>query len=107
MLVVETPGDNRCRFEGKFRTLRSLPSGHGNELGFFSWLQNYRPHLGEPELAKLGPQRFFFKFTYHRPQRSICFGEILQFRQKCLGPPVLWDELGKAGVAHRKLGWIA
>ena len=28
-------GDCRCRFEGKFKTLRSLPSGHGIELGFF------------------------------------------------------------------------
>ena len=35
MLVVATPGDYRCRFEGKFKTLRSLPSGHGIELGFF------------------------------------------------------------------------
>ena len=28
-------GDCRCRFEGKFKTLRSLPSRHGIELGFF------------------------------------------------------------------------
>jgi len=35
MLVVKTPGDYRCRFEGKFKTLRSLLSGHGIELGFF------------------------------------------------------------------------
>ena len=39
----------------KFKSLRSLPSGHGIELGFFSQLQNYRPHPREPELAKVGP----------------------------------------------------
>ena len=39
MLVAATPMDYRCRFEGKFKTLRSLPSGHGIELGFFP---NYR-----------------------------------------------------------------
>ena len=33
-LVAMTSGDYRCRFEGKFKTLRSLPSGHGIELGF-------------------------------------------------------------------------
>ena len=55
MLVVVTPGDYRYRFKGKFKTLRSLPSGHGIKLGFFSQLQNYRPHPGEPELAKVGP----------------------------------------------------
>ena len=33
--MAVTPGDYRCRFEGKFKTLRSLPSGHGIELGFF------------------------------------------------------------------------
>jgi len=35
MLVVKTPEDYRCRFEGKIKTLRSLPSGHGIELVFF------------------------------------------------------------------------
>ena len=35
MLVAATPGDYRCRFDCKFKTLRSLPSGHGIELGFF------------------------------------------------------------------------
>ena len=33
--MAATPGDYRCIFEGKFKTLRSLPSGHGIELGFF------------------------------------------------------------------------
>jgi len=33
--VAATPGDCRCRFEGKFKTLRSLHFGHGIELGIF------------------------------------------------------------------------
>ena len=61
MLVAATPADYQCRFEGKFKTLRSLPSGHGIKLGFFSQLQNYRPHIREPGLAKVGPKRFFLK----------------------------------------------
>jgi len=56
--VATTPRDYRCRFEGKFKTLRSLPFGHGIELGFFLGLQNYRPHPREPELAKVGPRDF-------------------------------------------------
>ena len=43
-------------------TLRSLPFGHGIELGFFSWLQNYRPHPREHELAKVAPSDFSKKF---------------------------------------------
>jgi len=58
MLVAATPGDYRYRFKGNFKTLRSLLSGHTIELGFFSGLQNYKPHRGEPELAKVGPWRF-------------------------------------------------
>ena len=34
-LVAVTSGDYQRRFEGKFKTLRSLPSVHGIELGFF------------------------------------------------------------------------
>jgi len=60
-LVAMTSGDYRCRFEGKFKTLISLPSGHGIELGFFSQLQNYRPHPRETELAKMGQWRIFEK----------------------------------------------
>ena len=47
----------------------------------------------------------FRKITYHRPQNSVCFGEILQFRQRSLVPPVFQNELGKAGMAHMNLGW--
>ena len=61
MLVTTTPGDNRCRFEGKFETMRPLPSRHGTKLGFFSQLQNYRPHPREPELAKVDPSDFSIK----------------------------------------------
>ena len=32
------------------------------------------------------------------------FGEILQLNRRCLGSPVFRNELGKVGVAHRKLG---
>ena len=56
--MAETPRDYRCRFEGKFKTLRSLLSEQGIELGFFPQLQNYRPHPGEPRLAKVGPRDF-------------------------------------------------
>ena len=105
MLVAATPWDYRYRFKGKFKTLRSLPFGHRIKLGFFLGLQNYNPQHGEPEFAKVGPKRFFLKITYHRPESSVCFGEILQFRQRSLGPPVFRNELGKAGMAHRKLGW--
>jgi len=38
VLVAATPRDYQYRFEGKFKTMRSLPSGHGIELVFFSWL---------------------------------------------------------------------
>jgi len=55
MLVAATPRDYRCRFEGKFKTLRALPSKYGIELGLFSWLQNYNPHHGELEFAKVVP----------------------------------------------------
>ena len=51
-------GDCRCRFESKFKTLRYLPSGDGIELGFFSRLQNYRPHPREPKLEKWAPSDF-------------------------------------------------
>jgi len=54
MLVATTPWDYRYRFKGKFNTLRSLHFGHRIELGFFSGLQNYNPHHGEPEFAKVG-----------------------------------------------------
>ena len=33
--MAATLGDYQCRFDGKFKTLRSLPFGHGIELGFF------------------------------------------------------------------------
>ena len=33
--MAVTPGDSRCRFEGKFKTLRSLPSRDRIKLGFF------------------------------------------------------------------------
>ena len=34
-LIATTPKDYRYRFVGKFKTLMSLPFGHGIELGFF------------------------------------------------------------------------
>jgi len=52
------PGTTDAELRANLKTLRSLPSGHGIELGFFSWLQNYRPHPREPELAKVGPRDF-------------------------------------------------
>ena len=55
MLVATTPTDYWYIFEGKFKTLRSLPFGHRIKLGFFLGLQNYNPHHGEPEFAKVGP----------------------------------------------------
>ena len=58
VLVAATPVDYRYRFKGKFKTLRSLPSGQRIELSFFLGLQNYKPHHGEPELAKVGPRDF-------------------------------------------------
>jgi hypothetical protein len=73
----------------------------------FSWLQNYRLHPREPKLAKVGPWRFFLKITYHRPQSSVCFCEIIQFRQRCLGPAVLRNKLVMTGMAHLMLRWSA
>jgi hypothetical protein len=49
----------------------------------------------------------FSKITYHRQQSSICFGGIMQFRQRCLGPPVLRNELTLIGITHLILGWRA
>jgi hypothetical protein len=49
----------------------------------------------------------FLKITYHRQQSSVYFGEIMQFHQKCLGPPMLQNELVVTGMAHPKLGWRA
>jgi hypothetical protein len=49
----------------------------------------------------------FLKITYHRQQSSVYFGEIMQFHQKCLGSPMLQNELVVTGMAHPKLGWRA
>ena len=92
MLVAVTPRDYRCGFEGKFK------------LGFFSGLQNYRQTIENLNSQKWA-LKIFRKITYHRPQNSVCFGEILQFRQRSLVPPVFQNELGKAGMAHMNLGW--
>ena len=46
-------GDYRCRFQGKLKTLRTLSSGHGIELGFFSWVQDYMNPDIEPEFPKV------------------------------------------------------
>jgi hypothetical protein len=35
------------------------------------------------------------------------FGEIMQFRKKCLGSPVLQNELVVIGMTHLMLGWRA
>ena len=56
-------------------------------------------------IGKSGPLEIYPKFNYHRQQSSICFGEILQFHRRSLGPPMFQNELGKGGMAHRKLGW--
>ena len=83
-----------------------MPSGHGIKLGFFHSYRIIGLTLENLNWKKCSTE-IFLKITYHRPQRSVCFDEFLQFRRRCLGPPMFQDELGKAGVAHRKLGWIA
>ena len=46
-------GDYRCRFQGKLNTLRTLSSGHGIELGFFSQVQNHMNPDVESEFPKV------------------------------------------------------
>jgi hypothetical protein len=49
----------------------------------------------------------FLKITYHRQQSCVCFGEIMQFYQRCLGPPVIRDKLVVIGMECLMLGWRA
>ena len=76
MLVAATPGDYRCGFEGKFKTLRSLPSGHGIKLGFF---HDYR--IIGLTLENLNWQKWangdFSKNNLSYATNKHCFGEIL------------------------------
>jgi len=62
MLVAVTPRDYRCRFEAKFKTMRSLPSRHGIELGLF---HGYRIIGLTPEILnwKKWPPEIFLKTT--------------------------------------------
>jgi hypothetical protein len=45
------------------------------------------------------------KITYHMQQSSVCFDEIMQFHQRCLGPTVLQNKLVVIGMTHLMLGW--
>jgi len=56
--VAMTSGDYRCRFEGKFKTLRSLPSEHGIELGFFHDYRLIGPTLENLNWQKWAPSDF-------------------------------------------------
>ena len=104
--MAALPGHYRYIFEGKFKTLRSLPSGHGIELGFF-----YGCRIIGLTLENLNWQKCangdFSKNNLSYATKKHCFGEILQLNRRCLGPPMFRNELGKAGVAYKKLGWIA
>ena len=60
------PGTTDADFQGKLNTLRTLPSRHGIELGFFSRVQNdINPHV-EPEFAKV----IFYRFS----EKSLMIG---------------------------------
>jgi hypothetical protein len=99
-------GECRYRCHGKCKTLRTLPFGHGIKLGIFHSYRTISLTLGN-----LNWQKWvlidFVKITYHRPQSSVCFGEIMQFHQRCLGPPVLQNEFVVIGMTHLMLGWTA
>jgi hypothetical protein len=99
-------GNGRCRCRDKCKTLRTLPSGHGFELGFFHSYRTIGLTLGDLN-SESGSLEIFLKITYHRPQNSIRFSEIMQFYQRCLGPPVLQKELVVVEMAHLMLGWRA
>jgi hypothetical protein len=47
----------------------------------------------------------FLIITYHRQQSCVCFGEIMQCRQRCLGPPMLRDKLVVTGMEDLMLGY--
>ena len=88
---------------GKFKTLRSLPSGHGIELGF-----SHSCRVVGLTLDNLNWQKWangdFSKNNLSFATKKHDFGEILQLNRRCLGSPMFRNELGKTGVAHRKLG---
>ena len=56
--MAVTLGDYRCRFEGKFKTLRSLPSRHGIEQGFFYGYRITGLTLENLNLQKWAPSDF-------------------------------------------------
>jgi hypothetical protein len=58
-------------------------------------------------IGKSGSPKIVLKITYHRQQSSVCFGEMMQLRQRSQGPPVLQNELVVIGMAHLMLGWRA
>ena len=61
-LVAMTLGDYRCRFEGKFKTLRSLPFRHGIELDFFHNCRIIGLTLENLNSQKWAPSDFSKKF---------------------------------------------
>jgi hypothetical protein len=97
-------GNCRFRRRGKCKTLRNLYSKHGIELGFFHGYRTIGLTQGN---FKSGSLDIFLEITYHRQQSSVCFGEIVQFHQRSLGPPMLQNELVVTGMAHLMLGWRA
>jgi hypothetical protein len=69
-------GECRYRCHGKYKTLRTLPFRHGIELGIFHSYRTISLTLGN-----LNWQKWvlidFVKITYHRPQSSVYFSEIM------------------------------
>jgi hypothetical protein len=56
-------------------------------------------------MGKGGPLKIFLKITHRRS--IVCIDEIMQFRQKCRGPPMLQNQLVVIEMAHLMLGWRA
>jgi hypothetical protein len=97
-------GNCRSICRGKCKTLRTLPFRHGIELSFFFKTTKLHASPKGTRIGKSGSLGNFLKITYHRPQSSVCFGEIMQFYQRCVGPPVLRNNLIMIGMAHLMLG---
>ena len=103
-LVAATPGDYLCRLEGKFKTLRSLPFGHGIELGFFHGYKITGLTLENLNWQKWAPSVFSKKSLIIVHKVAFVSVKSCNSVVDVWGPPVFRNKLGKAGVAHRKLG---
>ena len=85
--MAMTLGDCRCRFEGKFKTLRSLPSGHGIELVFFHGYRIIGLTLENLNWQKWAPSDFSKKSLI------IVHKEVFVLEKSCNSVEDVWVHL--------------